>query len=120
MRAEISNPTEFTFVCPLANGIHARPASLLAEVATRFDSGLSVVNQRNGAVANLKSTLGILAADIRHGDNCSVQIRGEGAALAEKALREFIFHNLPKADGPVVVERLTQGALPRTLQSANV
>jgi len=120
MRAEISNPTEFTFVCPLANGIHARPASLLAEVATRFDSGLSVVNQRNGAVANLKSTLGILAADIRHGDNCSVQVRGEGAALAAKALREFIFQNLPKADGPVVVERLTHGALPRSLQSSDV
>ena len=120
MQQEGSIPAEFTFVCPLPNGLHVRPASLLAELATRFHSGVSVVNRRNGAVANLKSTLGILAADIRHGDNCSVQIRGEGAAMAEKALRDFILNDLPNSDEPEAAKAVAGGTLPRGLQSAEI
>ena len=59
---------EFTFVCPLAAGLHARPASLLAELAGALNCEVSLTNLRTGVSANLKSTLGIIAADVRAGD----------------------------------------------------
>ena len=60
----------YEFSCPLPTGLHARPASHLAEVANRFLSDCSVTNLRNGLVANAKSVLGVIAADIRHQDRC--------------------------------------------------
>jgi fructose-specific PTS system IIA-like component len=120
MPQDLSKPAEFTFACPLPNGLHARPASELAEFATRLESEVSLINQRNGSAANLKSTLGILAADIRHGDQCTVRIEGEGTTAAERALREFILHQLPKTDAPLAVEICGFDALPRGLLSPDV
>ncbi len=55
---------EFTFECPLPSGLHARPASHLAEVARRFDVDCLLTNLRSGASADLKSVLAIIGADI--------------------------------------------------------
>jgi len=76
MSQEVCNPVEFKFVCPLPNGLHARPASQLAEFASDFSSDLSLINLRTGIAANLKSTLAIISADIRSGDECSIRIAG--------------------------------------------
>jgi phosphotransferase system HPr (HPr) family protein len=61
---------ELTFVCPLSNGIHARPASALEEVARNFAAEISLVNERTGNSANAKSVLAIIGTDIRHRDPC--------------------------------------------------
>src|SRR5512133_4125754 len=116
MPQDLCKPGEFTFICTLPNGLHARPASELVEFVTRLGSEVSLINQRNGSAANLKSTLGILAADIRHGDQCSVRIEGEGGAAAENALREFVLNHLPTTDAPLAVEICGFDGLPRGLQ----
>src|SRR5215469_17175476 len=101
MSQDVSNPVEFSFVCPLANGLHARPASQLAEFAGSFLSELSLTNLRNGAVANLKSTLAIISADVRKGDECSLRIAGQDEEIAGNALRRYILWDLSRSDEPL-------------------
>ena len=113
---------QFVFACSLTSGIHARPASHLAEVANQFVCECTLTNLRNGLVANCKSVLGIIAADIRHADRCALHVTGpdERAALAD--LRRFVEETLPKCDVPFagVLPASRSKTTPRALQSAGV
>lgn len=124
MSQDVSNPVEFSFVCPLANGLHARPASQLAEFAGSFLSELSLTNLRNGAAVNLKSTLAIISADIRKGDECSLRITGKDEDIAGNALRRYVLWDLSKTDEPLTEARsdstLRDRLLPRALVSSGV
>ena len=110
----------FTFACPLANGFHARPASHLAAAANNYTSDCTLTNQRNGSVADMKSVLSIIAADIRLNDECSVGIDGvdEEAACAE--LRRFLEKDLAVHDVPLpdLSKEAKMRELPRALRSA--
>jgi multiphosphoryl transfer protein len=112
---------EYRFTCPLASGMHARPASALEHVARRFTADLSLANHRTEQTANAKSVLGIVGLDIRHGDPCSIVAVGRDAAWAVESLRVFIERTLPQVDdAPVVVERrLGEVRLPPVLRRAN-
>src|SRR5690348_16671054 len=101
MSQGVCNPVEFKFICPLPNGLHARPASQLAEFAGSFASELSLTNLRTGAAANLKSPLAIISADVRLGDECSVRIVGADEESARMAMRGYIDQNLPVSDQPL-------------------
>jgi fructose-specific PTS system IIA-like component len=113
---------EFTFVCPLPNGFHARPASHLASVATDFLSECLLTNRRNGSVANIKSVLSIIAADIRWNDECSVHVHGSDEQVACSALRRFVGKDLSAFDEPLTnfLKDETTRVLPRSLRSAGV
>lgn len=110
---------EFTFLCPLPNGFHARPASHLAALAGKFISDCTLLNRRNGRTADLKSVLSLIAADIGLKDECSVRVRGEDEQSACRALEEFIARELPAYDVPLPEISLNgaNGALPRSLRS---
>lgn len=109
---------EFTFSCPLPNGLHARPAGLLADVASRFIAHCALTNERNGMVANAKSVLSIIAANVKSGDPCRIQISGadEGPSCSE--LRQFIDEVLPDVDQPLETAGIggSQAVLPRALR----
>jgi fructose-specific PTS system IIA-like component len=109
---------EFTFSCPLPNGLHARPAGHLADVASRFISQCALTNECNGMVANAKSVLSIIAANVKSGDPCRIQISGadEGAFCSE--LRQFIEQLLPGVDQPLETAGIegSQAVLPRVLR----
>jgi fructose-specific PTS system IIA-like component len=113
---------EFTFVCPLPNGFHARPASHLAGVANDFLSESVLTNLRNGSVASLKSVLSIIAADIRWNDQCSVRIHGSDEQAACAALHRFVDKDLSACDEPLTdfPKPQTTRELPRSLRSAGV
>jgi phosphoenolpyruvate-protein phosphotransferase len=112
---------EFTFMCPLPNGFHARPASHLASVANDFLSDCVLTNARNGSVANMKSVLSIIAADIRWNDECSVRIHGSDEQVASAALRRFVGKDLPAYDEPLAdLLKDETRELPRFLRSAEV
>ena len=91
-------PLQHQFVCPLPNGVHARPASLLEEMSRNFDSSIVFANQRTGREANGKSVLSIICADIRHNDPCLLVVSGpdEQDALAEMAT--FLDNAFPHCD----------------------
>jgi multiphosphoryl transfer protein len=120
MSQEVCNPVEFKFVCPLPNGLHARPASQLAEFASDFASDLSLTNLRTGIAANLKSTLAIISADVRSGDECFIRIVGTDETSASAALLSYITRDLPKSDEPLVESgsERNSGPLPRALLAA--
>jgi len=122
MSQKSDNSHEFIFVCPLASGMHARPASHLAEVANQFAADCSLTNLRNGRVTNTKSVLGVIAADVRQGDRCSLRATGSDSHVALKALRKFVETTLPGCDVPLVPDEglNRRNTAPRPLQAANV
>src|SRR5260370_35207155 len=110
---------EFTFICPLPNGFHARPASHLAGVANGFASECALTNSRNGLAANIKSVLSLIAADIRMNDECRVRVSGEDEQPASAALQRFIEKDLPACDVPLAdfIPKPGEVALPRPFRS---
>ncbi len=113
---------QFVFSCPLSSGLHARPASHLAEVANQFAAHCTLTNLRNGLVANGKSVLGIIAADVRYGDRCTMHVSGPDEHAAHAALRQFVEESLPHCDVPLagVAASGRSNTPPRSLQAANV
>lgn len=110
----------FEFECKLPNGLHARPASHLAEVANQFVSACELTNLRNRATADLKGVLSTIAADVRPGDRCLLVIEGADRAAASTVLCRFIAEELPGFDEPVA-EAVPAGSapkLPRGLETA--
>ena len=120
MSQGVCNPVEFNFICPLPNGLHARPASQLAEFASAFASELSLTNLRSGAEANLKSTLAIISADVRKGDPCAVRVSGPDEKSAGEALREYVDRHLPRSDEPLLEISTRRNVLPRALSLSAV
>jgi len=112
---------DFHFVCPLRNGIHARPASALEEVSRLFDASITVTNERTGCVANAKSVLAIIGADIRGNDPCRFNINGIDAEEARKALSAFLWDEFPRCDDDLPKAPLSNGSvlpLPPGLQQS--
>ncbi|PYX32895.1 MAG: phosphoenolpyruvate--protein phosphotransferase [Acidobacteria bacterium] len=122
MTQEVSTSLQFVFSCPLSSGLHARPASHLAEVVNQFASDCTLTNLRNGLMANGKSVLGIIAADIRYSDQCAVRVSGADEHSAHAALRQFVAEALPLCDVPLAVSAapIRSNTPPRPLKAAGV
>jgi fructose-specific PTS system IIA-like component len=91
-------PLDYSFSCPLPNGVHARPASALEEVARSFTAEVLLLNQRTGRSANAKSILSIVGADIRFSDPCLLKVSGADEERAIAALGAFIRNTLPRQE----------------------
>ena len=114
---------EFAFVFPLKNGLHARPASLLQDVANAYRSTVTFVNRSTGASANGKSTLSLVGSVTREGDPCAVIVEGEDEGAAYEALRRFLTDVFPGCDEDLAVPAAAPGrvrALPRALKGEQV
>lgn len=68
--------------------LHARPASLLAGAAAKFDSTVEL--EVSGRSANAKSVLSLMALDLEAGDEVLVRARGADAEHAVKAVSEML------------------------------
>jgi multiphosphoryl transfer protein len=102
----------------LRQGLHARPAALLARRAKSFGAQISLA--AHGRIADARSVVAIMALGVRHGDE--VILRAEGneatqaldAALAglEEALRLEVAHESVATQEPRVSRReLREGEL---------
>lgn len=111
---------EFQFTCPLPNGIHARPASALEEVARDFAADITLFNDRTGRTANAKSVLAIVGADIRLNDHCRLSVGGVDADDALAALTAFLRNEFPRCDHalPSVATLNGDSVLPPMLRHA--
>jgi phosphocarrier protein FPr len=69
---------------PNANGLHARPAAVLAQAAKGFDASIYLHKQTQSA--NAKSLVAIMALQTVHGDTLQVSAAGADADAAIKAL----------------------------------
>lgn len=71
-----------------AKGLHARAATALTKVASKFDSSVKVL--RNGTPANGKSVMGLLILAAPLGSTIEVVVDGADASQAMQALAELI------------------------------
>lgn len=113
-------PLDYSFSCPLPNGVHARPASALEEVARSFAADVVLLNQRTGRSANAKSILSIVGADIRFSDPCLLKVSGADEEQAMASLGAFIRNSLPRQETALPIIKAADGELqlPPCLQNS--
>jgi phosphocarrier protein HPr len=71
-------------------GLHARPAALLVETASRFESDIFIL--KNGFKVNGKSIMGVLMLAAEMGSELTIQAKGIDAAEAVQALIDLVDH----------------------------
>lgn len=69
-------------------GLHARPASLLVNKATQFQSEISLL--KGDKKSNAKSILNIMALNIKQGDEIIIEIDGPDEDEAVVSLTELV------------------------------
>ena len=72
-------------------GLHARPASLLVQMAARFQANIHVT--KGDRQADAKSIMEVLSLGARQHDTITVQASGSEADAALQALRELVEHD---------------------------
>lgn len=75
---------ERTMVVRNKTGLHARPAALFVQAASRFKSTIRVV--KDGREADAKSLISVLALGVNMGSTVTVRATGEDATDAVGAL----------------------------------
>jgi multiphosphoryl transfer protein len=73
-----------TLIVTLRQGLHARPAALLAQRAKSFGAQASL--SAHGRTANARSVVAIMALGVRQGDEVSIQASGADAAQSVASL----------------------------------
>ena len=90
LSADSVTRAERATVVALSQGLHARPAALLARRAKGVAASITL--RAHGRATDARSVVGIMALGVRHGDELLVQAEGAGApqAIAEvlAALKE--------------------------------
>ncbi len=93
-----------TVIAPLAHGIHARPAALLAAEAKRHAAEIGL--NAHGRRANAKSPVAVMALAIRHGDEIVLTASGADADVAVAALASLIAGGLGERAAPIAAPPL--------------
>lgn len=68
-------------------GLHARPAVLFVDLASKFQAEILV--EKGGNVYNAKSIISILSAGIGQGEKINLVIEGDDEDIADNALQVF-------------------------------
>ncbi|APT18906.1 Phosphocarrier protein HPr [Amylolactobacillus amylotrophicus DSM 20534] len=67
-------------------GIHARPATLLVQAASKFNSDINL--EFNGKSVNLKSIMGVMSLGVGQGSDVTISAEGDDEAEAIAAIEE--------------------------------
>jgi phosphocarrier protein len=78
---------ELKFKVKNETGFHARPASQLVGLASKYQSNITI--SRNEKKANLKSILGLLSMGIAKNDEVVIQIEGIDEEQALTVISQF-------------------------------
>lgn len=90
--------TERRVVVGSAVGLHARPAALFVQAATK--SGVAVqIAKNSGHPVDARSILAVLSLDVRHGDEVILRADGAGAEAALDTLTKLLATDLDAAHG---------------------
>lgn len=79
---------EKQFTVTADTGIHARPATLLVQTASRFDSEINL--EYKGKKVNLKSIMGVMSLGIGQGSTISISAEGGDSEDALRTLEETL------------------------------
>jgi len=67
-------------------GIHARPATLLVQAASKFSSDVNL--EFNGKSVNLKSIMGVMSLGVGKAADVTISAEGDDAAEAIEAISD--------------------------------
>ena len=67
-------------------GIHARPATLLVQAASKFNSDINL--KYNGKSVNLKSIMGVMSLGVGQGADVTITADGDDAKEAIEAIAD--------------------------------
>lgn len=79
---------EKKFVITDEGGLHARPATLLVNTASKFESELHL--SYNGKTVNLKSIMGVMSLGIQGGSEITIKAEGDDEAEALAAINDTL------------------------------
>jgi phosphocarrier protein HPr len=79
---------EKQFKVTAETGIHARPATLLVQTASKFDSEINL--EYKGKKVNLKSIMGVMSLGVGQGADIKISAEGNDSEEALKALEETL------------------------------
>lgn len=82
-------PTTLKFACDLKHGLHARPASLIAQIAEKARSRV-VVRKTGVAEADARSVLSVIALDIQPGDVWEISVDGADASAVSTEIDSLV------------------------------
>lgn len=74
------------FYVTAETGIHARPATILVQTASKFSSDINLVY--NEKSVNLKSIMGVMSLGVGQGADVTITAEGDDEADAMKAIEE--------------------------------
>lgn len=108
------------FLCPLPNGLHARPAWELKEQCAKWQSDITLINHRQNSHADAKSSLALIGTGTLFNDSCSLQITGNDEEQARRELENWIDKHFIDSDSvqPGAAELMAH-PLPRSLVRLN-
>ncbi|OHB51649.1 MAG: phosphoenolpyruvate--protein phosphotransferase [Planctomycetes bacterium GWF2_42_9] len=109
---------EYNFMCPLKNGIHARPANALELIATKYRSDVLLQNARNSRTANVKSVLSMISADFKLDDSCRLIVRGNDERTAYETMVTYLKDGFAHTDDelPHVEQNAGEVLIPPSLK----
>jgi phosphocarrier protein HPr len=79
---------EKQFKITAETGIHARPATLLVQTASRFDSEIQL--EHKGKQVNLKSIMGVMSLGVGQGADIKISAEGSDETEALNSLEETL------------------------------
>lgn len=82
---------EFTYKITDRNGIHARPAGLLAKKAAQFGCAVTVVKGERSA--NARGVISLMGLGISCGDVITIRTEGQDEETAASELESFLKEN---------------------------
>ena len=91
---------EATVVVRHEVGLHARPAALFVQLATKYESEILVAkaDDNSGREVNAKSILLLLTLGVNQGTAVRIRATGQDEEDAVKALRELIESDFGESD----------------------
>jgi phosphoenolpyruvate-protein phosphotransferase len=98
---------------PNPNGLHARPAAVLAQAAKAFSARIYLHRQQ--AEANAKSLVAIMALQTAWGDSVQVSAQGEDAEVAVNTLARLLAEGCGEAVTASTTAATVEPAEPETL-----
>ena len=86
IKKEIFTMEKRDFHVTAETGIHARPATLLVQAASKFGSDINL--EFNGKSVNLKSIMGVMSLGVGQGSDVTISAEGDDEADAIAAIEE--------------------------------
>lgn len=77
-----------TFTVTADTGIHARPATLLVQTASKYSSDINL--EFNGKTVNLKSIMGVMSLGIGKGAEITISAEGSDEEAALQAIETLL------------------------------